>query len=386
MPFMLAGLLLAPLAGCVEQSWPPPANPSYPPSSPSYPDDPTPPPADIKIEYNTLRRGGDYAHFRSRNFETCVEQCKNDSRCLAMDFNIQDNTCRLKDRVSPAEHSTIYASGIKENSYSGYPPYPPQDSYSPGGSGRMRISRDTSRRGGDYKNYVVASVEECANACKRDYRCRAFDFEKRNGTCWMKSSVPTARRDRNVVSGVKEADNSGNYDPNPPGGYYPPSGSKLVEGMLITKKTTLPGGDYSNFTVRNIRECAKECNRDYRCRSFNFDKRSKRCWLKNSVPRARPDHNVTSGIKQADNSGGYTPPPSSGYYPPSSAPNDFNISYNTTRNGGDYNRVIAGSLQDCADICRRENRCRAFSYIQNTRQCWLKDSVPPARANRDVGS
>lgn len=58
------------------------------------------------------------------------------------------------------------------------------------------------------------------------------------------------------------------------------------------------------------------------------------------------------------------------------------------RPGGDYVRlpVESGDPADCALICERDRRCRAwsFSYPQDPKDgavCWLKNSVPPRVAN-----
>jgi hypothetical protein len=296
-----------------------------------------------------------------------------------MDFNIRDNTCRLKERVPPAEPSKIIASGVKENSYGngGVPPYPPQDPYNPGGNTRIRISRDTTRKGGDYSNFRAASVEECSRACVRDTRCRAFDYGKHSGICWMKNSIPRATRDINTVSGIKEWNNSGNDNLNPPGGYPPHTRPEIIEGMEVSRGMTRHGGDYAHFKARNTRECARLCRTDSVCRAFDFNKGNKTCWLKNSVPRSRPDRNTNSGVKRSGSQDGYPPPFSN-------TDQGFNISYNTSRNGGDYKHYIAGSLEECSRSCRHEYNCRAFNYVVSSRECWLKETVPPARSNKNV--
>jgi hypothetical protein len=57
---------------------------------------------------------------------------------------------------------------------------------------------------------------------------------------------------------------------------------------------------------------------------------------------------------------------------------------NFDRPGGDYlsTPVISGDPAECALICERDRRCRAWSFnyptdIINRAVCWLKSSVPP---------
>jgi len=57
----------------------------------------------------------------------------------------------------------------------------------------------------------------------------------------------------------------------------------------------------------------------------------------------------------------------------------------TNRYGGDYASRVAASPAECAALCRAQERCQAFSYVQpNNGQgpqgiCWLKSSIPQAR-------
>jgi hypothetical protein len=61
---------------------------------------------------------------------------------------------------------------------------------------------------------------------------------------------------------------------------------------------------------------------------------------------------------------------------------------NFDRPGGDYlsSPVASGDPADCALVCERDRRCRAWSFayptdITNGAVCWLKSSVPPRVAN-----
>lgn len=42
--------------------------------------------------------------------------------------------------------------------------------------------------------------------------------------------------------------------------------------------------------------------------------------------------------------------------------------------GGDLprGRKAATNFQDCCDACRKDNRCKAFTFIANERFCYLK--------------
>jgi len=80
------------------------------------------------------------------------------------------------------------------------------------------------------------------------------------------------------------------------GGYRPPAGD--IAGMQIFPNVKRNGGDYTNFTVGNVKECARACSRDHRCASFNYGKERKDCWLKKNVPHGKPNNTVISGVKR----------------------------------------------------------------------------------------
>ena len=261
----------------------------------------------IHFDYNTQRSGGDYTHFQTNNFESCAEACFNDSRCRAMDFNITNNSCRLKDRVPSPRPSRIIASGVKQGDYNsgGDDPYPPGGYYPnppnrPDDVGGMEITRNMKRNGGDYTNFTVGSMKECARACGRDNNCQSFNYGKQRKDCWLKNTIPAGVRNNTVISGIKRGENNDGYFPNPPGGYYPdrPNRPDNVDGMEITRNIKRNGGDYTNFTVRNMKECARACSRDNNCRSFNYGKQKRDCWLKNNIPSGVPNNTVISGIKR----------------------------------------------------------------------------------------
>jgi hypothetical protein len=75
---------------------------------------------------------------------------------------------------------------------------------------------------------------------------------------------------------------------------------------------------------------------------------------------------------------------------PASAQNSF--SENTDRPGGDYRSFdINGDAEACRETCGRERQCRAWTFVKApstwhglqrpSARCWLKNVVPPARAN-----
>lgn len=79
-----------------------------------------------------------------------------------------------------------------------------------------------------------------------------------------------------------------------------------VTAAAMEQNTDRPGMDYGNFWLPNPdpRLCEKACGEDKRCAAFTFVKPGiqgpkARCWLKSSVPAARPNDCCISGVKPA---------------------------------------------------------------------------------------
>jgi hypothetical protein len=67
------------------------------------------------------------------------------------------------------------------------------------------------------------------------------------------------------------------------------------------------------------------------------------------------------------------------------------VSLNTDRPGSDFTSFQPGSADalSCQAACYTDNRCKAWTYLKpningsgRNGKCWLKDSAPPARADK----
>ena len=48
------------------------------------------------------------------------------------------------------------------------------------------VDRGYQRAGSDYANYHAKNARHCARDCMEESRCKAFDFNKYDQTCWLK--------------------------------------------------------------------------------------------------------------------------------------------------------------------------------------------------------
>jgi hypothetical protein len=139
-----------------------------------------------------------------------------------------------------------------------------------------------------------------------------------------------------------------------------------------------PGGDYSSATVPNgdPAVCAARCEHEARCRAWSFSYPPASggpamCWLKRDVvPRVEASCCV-SGVRGA------------GVIEPRAG----DVEYSIDRLGGDYRSFETtpdAKGKACADACKAENRCRAWTYRRpgygvTVPHCYLKDTIKPPR-------
>ena len=57
------------------------------------------------------------------------------------------------------------------------------------------------------------------------------------------------------------------------------------------------GGDYKDFVAGDINECLVACENDSDCKAITFNKSSRQCWMKSSVPLRSDNPNYISSVK-----------------------------------------------------------------------------------------
>ncbi|MBR0691636.1 PAN domain-containing protein [Bradyrhizobium lablabi] len=149
------------------------------------------------------------------------------------------------------------------------------------------------RPGGDYQNSPVNSGDpaDCALACERDRRCRAWTFSyptdvTSGAVCWLKSTVPPRVQDPCCISGVR--------------------GAGVVEPRNGAFETSIDrfGGDYKNFELKSSdgdEACKAACIADNKCRAWTYARpgyagRDAHCFLKKEIKPPRRRAGFTSGV------------------------------------------------------------------------------------------
>jgi PAN domain-containing protein len=149
------------------------------------------------------------------------------------------------------------------------------------------------RPGGDYQNSPVPSGDpaDCALACERDRRCRAWSFNyptdiTGSAVCWLKNTVPPRTEDTCCVSGVR--------------------GAGVVEPRNNAVETSIDrfGGDFRSFELKSGESdeaCKAACVGDNKCRAWTYARpgyvgRDAHCFLKKEIKPPRRKPGFISGV------------------------------------------------------------------------------------------
>ncbi|MEO7794852.1 MAG: PAN domain-containing protein [Thermoanaerobaculia bacterium] len=158
---------------------------------------PAPAPSGLTEEYGLNRRGADYRNFEADGLRTCQEACKGDTRCRAYAYNLNRRICYLKSQVTEATSDREVTSGVKQGWGGG-------EGGGGGGQANLTEERGLDRRGSDYSDFRARDLFDCQDSCRRDDRCRAYSFDTRDRSCWLKERVNSQQHNRDMVTGYKE--------------------------------------------------------------------------------------------------------------------------------------------------------------------------------------
>ncbi len=124
--------------------------------------------------------------------------------------------------------------------------------------------------------------------------------------------------------------------------------------------------------VRVVSVCEAACASANNCIAFTFDKRRSLCLLKSKPSRAYVKKGSMSGYRVGlDVKFTYAA---------------LTLSESIDFPGNDYSSLEETSLALCANQCEVQEKCRAFSFIDAQRVCWLKTKAGGGKAKNGVVS
>lgn len=210
---------------------------------------------------------------------------------------------------------------------------------------------------------------ECETRCATETRCNAYTFDRRNGWCFLKSGAGRLEANEKALSGVSRALPQPSVDRNG------------IREFLTYDGYDIPGGDLG-APLRGIPldRCREVCRDNPRCDAFTYDKKSRWCFPKSGVSARADNPKAVSGVLVPR---GHAPAQA-----PTVGKGGMRIQQGTDLMGMDLEPegIRPTTLDTCQRLCVDNPRCKAFSWVEETRWCWPKSAVPEARNRPGVMS
>lgn len=220
------------------------------------------------------------------------------------------------------------------------------------------------RKGDDYTSFEVRDLARCQVACERDRRCVAYTFDA--PTCYLKDEINDKKTRFGVVTGYKRSDRPGRGDHNDGDDSYDERYVELTEERGWDRK----GDDFSSFRARALEDCQDSCREDRRCLAYTYDTRERTCYLKDEVNEPRESRRMITGVREVDGDHGGHP-----------EHGGLTEERGWDRKGDDYTSFRVRGLYDCQAACRKDGRCRAYTFDTRNDVCYLKDEINSRREN-----
>ena len=145
------------------------------------------------------------------------------------------------------------------------------------------INDGTDLFGSDLPNMPLRdmSLSSCQRECDEQTNCKAFTFNRKSSTCFLKS-------DATLEVGYEYA----------VAGYLPDLATNIKPTHIrIHQRTDVRSQDYDHLEAATMEDCIRKCGEDEKCRAFSYIPKKRQCWLKSSYGSLISKKGVVSGLK-----------------------------------------------------------------------------------------
>lgn len=137
--------------------------------------------------------------------------------------------------------------------------------------------------------------------------------------------------------------------------------SAVSAEMVSVRGRDVIGYDYMFLRDMTLPSCRAACENDQRCQAYTFNSRHNVCFLKD---------NATLLVTNSDAISGY-----SSQLAASLSDTGFTVIADADSPGGDYRRIRRSNFLSCLAECGLDARCRAFAFVRESGDCWMKNIV-----------
>ena len=125
-----------------------------------------------------------------------------------------------------------------------------------------------------------------------------------------------------------------------------------------------PGNDYRSLSLNSHEDCGIACLRDQpKCKSWSYNESTNQCSLKSAISAMVASPGTVTGQ----------------YVLPAQSSIDADVDHI----GSDYMTKKSSSPEECSYSCISDQpKCKAWAFMPDTDQCYLKDNVPPMQVSK----
>ncbi len=145
------------------------------------------------------------------------------------------------------------------------------------------ITDGTDLFGSDLPNMPLKKMAmiSCQKACDSEAYCKAFTFNRKSSTCFLKS-------DASLEVGYEYA----------VAGFLPELQDNIKSSHIkIHQRTDVVSPDYDHLENSSMEDCIRKCADEENCRAFSYAPKHRQCWLKASFGNLIVKKGVVSGLK-----------------------------------------------------------------------------------------
>lgn len=291
-----------------------------------------------------------YVHQGIQSTKDCAKECDKEEGCRSYEYQVMSKYCDLNYQPLPTQNFTEtgfdFCSQTEKNRAS---------------SCKMGFELLDGQLAGYQYQTITTDADTCAKMCASNKMCNSYEYSHVYNRCelnWQpKPNSMTRYYDMKFCmkpAGKREEFCDGDY--------------KHLEGQLN-------GQQFVTLTISSMKDCAKECNKDPRCNSYEYSSKYTRCELNYADV---PNHiGYWYDLK-------FCQKPEE--LRPENCSEDYEFDVGQFNGGGNIKTVGAVfSTDDCAKLCDDETACKSYEHSVNARSCQLNWAADKNNNNSATG-
>jgi hypothetical protein len=239
----------------------------------------------IRADTEASASGSSYpAAFPASSRADCEEICAREPSCKAFTYNKNLRHCYRFSGAFSLTSNTAYDSGVRN------------DQTNP----NFEIRLNTEATGSAYFTGVDGTRSECEEGCAREWKCRAFTYNKSAGRCYRYTETDLRSNER-YDSGVRIERTNPNSDIKitAPASPAKPESSSRLFAIQANTEASASGRSYpAAFPASSRTDCEESCAREPSCNAFTYNKNHEQCYRFSGAFSLAPNTAYDTGVRK----------------------------------------------------------------------------------------